>query len=150
MDAGDVGIILAIVGIGLTIICMLGSRFNNLARQIEGVESRLRRELSRINSEIGGVETGLRGECLRVSHQIDGLETKFRIELSRIDSQIDSVETRLREELVQIRSEMSLLRELNANNANDISRDNANRIERLEERISSIMGSSTQKKGWKS
>jgi len=65
MDYGELGIILAIVGVGLGIISLLGnnklnklsmkidSKFNKLSTQIERIEIRLEGELSRINSEVG-------------------------------------------------------------------------------------------------
>ena len=53
MDAGDIGIIIGIVSLGVTIICALGnSKLNKLCTQIERVEIKLKGELSRINSEI--------------------------------------------------------------------------------------------------
>ena len=64
MDNGEMGIILAIVGVGLSIIGVLGNnklnklsveinhRFNKLSTRIEGVEIRLQGELSNINSKI--------------------------------------------------------------------------------------------------
>ena len=64
MDHGELGIILAIVSVGLGIIGVLGNnklnklsveinhRFNKLSTRIEGIEIRLQGELSNINSKI--------------------------------------------------------------------------------------------------
>ena len=53
MDVEEMGIILAIVGLGFTIIGTLGNnKFNKLSTQIEGVEIKLKGELSRIYDEI--------------------------------------------------------------------------------------------------
>ena len=123
MDYGEIGIILAIVGVGLSILGLLVNRFNSLNKQIDSVETKLSGELSRINSQIDSVETRLSGE------------------FSRINSQIDSVETRLSRELSQINSEIGALRELNVNRNIDT------RIKSLEDEIRPIKGLPKPKKG---
>ena len=69
-------IIGAIVGIGIAIIGVLGNNeFNKLSIELEGVEIKLQGELSRINSEVGR----LREEnAMKIS---DGnKETNYRVE----------------------------------------------------------------------
>ena len=122
MDSGDVGIILAIVGIGIGILSLLGNRFGRLSKEIEGLESRLREELSRINHEIQRVETRISGD------------------LSQTNSLIKDIESRLRGELSGIHSEIGRLREQNT--MRDI-----DRIKRLEDKMHSIHGLAKLKKG---
>ena len=142
MDYGEIGIILAIVSIGLAIIGFLGNnKINQLRTHIEGVETRLKGEFTRINSQIEGVETRLKGELSRINSQIEGVETRLKGELSRINSQIEGVETRLKGELSRINSEIGLLRQQNDKREID------SRINSLENEIRSIKGLSKPEKG---
>ena len=77
-------IIGSIVGVGLAIIGVLGNnKFNKLNTQIEGIEIRLGGELSRINSEIN---------LLRESHttKIDGLNNTVDYRIKALEDVIRS------------------------------------------------------------
>ena len=90
MDYGEMGIILAVIGIGLAIIGLLGNnklnklstqidnKFNKLSTQIEGVEIRLEGEFSRINSEIN---------LLRQENamKIEGLNNSINYRIKRLE-----------------------------------------------------------------
>ena len=118
MDAGDISIILAIVGIGfaiigigLTIISMLG------------------------NNKLNKLGTRVDSKFYKLSTQIEGVEIKLNGELSRINSQIEGVEIKLNGELSQINSQIALLREQNASSAN---RDINDKLGKLEDSIRSL------------
>ena len=106
MDAGDIGIIIGIVSLGVTIICALGSsKLNKLCTQIERVEVKLKGELSRINSEINllrGQNTNnanyVNNANRDIKDKIDKLEEHIRYKLEdRIQTIVETaVETAIR------------------------------------------------------
>ena len=142
MDYGEMGIILAIIGIGLAIIGFLGNNnFNKLSTKIKGVETELRGEFTQINSRIEGVETRLKGELTQINSRIEGVETRLKGELTQINSRIEGGETRLKAELSRTNSEIGLLREQIANRHTD------SRINSLENEVRSVKGLPKPEKG---
>ncbi|MDE0502967.1 MAG: hypothetical protein OXI86_02720 [Candidatus Poribacteria bacterium] len=115
MTSGEIGIILAIVGVGIGVLSLLATRFSGLNKQIESVENRLRGELTSIKSQIDRVETRLSGELAQVNSLTRDAEARLRGELSGIHSEI----VRLREQ----------------NTMRDI-----DRINKLEDEMHSIQG----------
>ena len=94
MDYGEIGIILAIVSVGLGILSLLANRFNSLNKQIDSVETKLSGELSRINSQIDSVETRLSGELSQINSEIRALR---ELNVNRnIDTRIKSLEDVIR------------------------------------------------------
>jgi predicted transcriptional regulator with HTH domain len=77
---------------------------------LEDLETRLKGEISGVESKISGLETRLKGEISGVESKISGLETRLKGEMSevetRLKAEMSEAEARLTEKMRDMQTEL--------------------------------------------